>query len=625
MSGFIEYELQRQRLQKRCNEVIRIWNQARSSRTDIETFLESDNGGDLSSVDQFIKEARQRLASSTVEVGVFGSVKRGKSTLINALVGADISPMRVTPETAVPVWIENGDTETKVVLLDGTVLSDLSLEDARIMATQRYKPTKSLNKPLRVQHKLRIPWLPKGVRIIDTPGLDDPSMAEDYEKLTLAELDRVAATIFVVVSPPGLSGEEIRVLKTLSERAVDKLFLVCNFYPDHWDDLEIREQMVEYIERIVAEGAGSAIDRSDVRVYPISAKMGFKAALIEDQEKFEESGVAQLRRDLEKYLSAGALDRMLSFVEYRIKMSAQIVCDLLIQRKQILLSPELIRPFATKLNKDIQESKLNLKELEREIGEAGKLLCAELSEIICGPLVSAIAATSAMTKKNDLEVMSHRLRLQFETASSEASLVFDQRSGYEFARLHRKLFDSFGVEERIRTAGTQMNLSRLAAEIAPSIPKIDMDKTSVAAGGLVTGGVVGLLGGALAGGAGMALLVAGPVGWFVGLALGSIFGMGAGGVATRMMTKDTLNQEHRKAVSDELSSNIAKVRSEIKRATNNWVSELVQNLESFRNSFFGEQERELGRLNGILADKKGRENAISEIDILMENIEDLVG
>ena len=625
MSGFIEYELQRQRLQKRCNEVIRIWNQARSSRTDIETFLESDNGGDLSSVDQFIKEARQRLASSTVEVGVFGSVKRGKSTLINALVGADISPMRVTPETAVPVWIENGDTETKVVLLDGTVLSDLSLEDARIMATQRYKPTKSLNKPLRVQHKLRIPWLPKGVRIIDTPGLDDPSMAEDYEKLTLAELDRVAATIFVVVSPPGLSGEEIRVLKTLSERAVDKLFLVCNFYPDHWDDLEIREQMVEYIERIVAEGAGSAIDRSDVRVYPISAKMGFKAALIEDQEKFEESGVAQLRRDLEKYLSAGALDRMLSFVEYRIKMSAQIVCDLLIQRKQILLSPELIRPFATKLNKDIQESKLNLKELEREIGEAGKLLCVELSEIICGPLVSAIAATSAMTKKNDLEVMSHRLRLQFETASSEASLVFDQRSGYEFARLHRKLFDSFGVEERIRTAGTQMNLSRLAAEIAPSIPKIDMDKTSVAAGGLVTGGVVGLLGGALAGGAGMALLAAGPVGWIVGLALGSIFGMGAGGVATRMMTKDTLSQEHRKAVSDELSSNIAKVRSEIKRATNNWVSELVQNLESFRNSFFGEQERELGRLNGILADKKGRESAISEIDILMENIEDLVG
>ena len=64
---------------------------------------------------------------------------------------------------------------------------------------------------------------------------------------------------------------------------------------------------------------------------------------------------------------------------------------------------------------------MNLKELEREIGEAGKLLCAELSEIICGPLVSAIAATSAMTKKNDLEVMSHRLRLQFETASSEAS------------------------------------------------------------------------------------------------------------------------------------------------------------------------------------------------------------
>ena len=624
MSSFVEYELQRQRLQKRCDEVLRIWDKTRGSRTEVEELLESEIGKDASSVEQFIKEARQRLASSTVEVGVFGSIKRGKSTLINALVGSDISPMRVTPETAVPVWIENGDTETKVVLLDGTILSDLSLEDARTMATQRYKPARSLDKPLRVQHKLRIPWLPKGVRIIDTPGLDDPSMAEDYEKLTLAELDRVAATIFVVVSPPGLSGEEIRVLKTLSERAVDKLFLVCNFYPDHWDDLEIREQMVEYIERIVAEGAGSAIDSSDVRVYPISAKMGFKAAVAEDHEKFEESGVAQLRRDLEKYLSAGALDRMLSFVEYRIRMSAQIVCDLLIQRKQLLLSPELIKPFATKLSQEIQNSKLKLKELEQEIKQSGKSLTTELSEIICGPLVNAISACASATKKNDLEVISHRLRLQFETASSEASQVFDQRSGYEFARLHRQLFDSFGVEERIRTAGTDLNLTRLAAEIAPSIPKIDMDKTAVAAGGLATGGVVGLLGGALAGGAGLALLATGPVGWLVGLALGSIFGMGAGGVAARILTKDTLSEEHRKAVTDELSANVARVRSEISRATNNWASEVVQNLESFRNSFFSEQERELGRLKGMLEDVKGRESSIAKIDTLMDDLQDLV-
>jgi hypothetical protein len=449
-------------------------------------------------------------------------------------------------------------------------------------------------------------------------------MAEDYEKLTLAELDRVAATIFVVVSPPGLSGEEIRVLKTLSERAVDKLFLVCNFYPDHWGDAEIREQMIEYIERIVAEGTGGSIDSSDVRVYPISAKMGFKAATNDDEEKFEESGVAQLRRDLEKYLSAGALERMLSFVEYRIKMSAQIVFDLLIQRKELLVSPELIKPFATQLSKDIHDSKLNLNKLETEIIVAAKALCDELSQIICDPLLKAISAASSATKKNDLEVISHRLRLQFETASSEASMVFDQRSGYEFARLHRKLFESFGVEERIRSAGTRMNLERLAAEIAPALPRIEMDKSAVAAGGLATGGVMGLLGGALAGGAGVALLATGPVGWLVGLALGSIFGLGAGGVATRLMTKDSLNEEHRQAVSEALSSSMAKVKSEINRATNNWGSEVVQNLETFRNSFFKEQENELVRLQRIMADTKGRENAIAQIDHLMEDIQELV-
>ena len=110
----------------------------------------------------------------------------------------------------------------------------------------------------------------------------------------------------------------------------------------------------------------------------------------------------------------------------------------------------------------------------------------------------------------------------------------------------------------------------------------------------------------------------------MGLALGSIFGMGAGGVAARILTKDTLSEEHRKAVTDELSANVARVRSEISRATNNWASEVVQNLESFRNSFFSEQERELGRLKGMLEDVKGREGSIAKIDTLMDDLQELV-
>lgn len=623
MNKFENYESERQRLIKKCDEVVRIWQLASSGKSELEQLLTGSSEGEPSSVDRFINEARMRLASSTVELGIFGMIKRGKSTLVNALVGTDVSPMRVTPETAVPVWIESGDRQTIVVLENGTVLEGLTLEEARLMATQRYKPAKIGEKPLRVIHRLPITWLPPGVRVIDTPGLDDPSLADDYEKLTLAELDRVAATVFILTSPPGPSGEEIRILRSLGARAVDKLFLVCNFYPDQWNDPEVREQMTEYIEGIVADGAGDGVDRSDVRVYPISAKSGFKSSLADDSEGFEDSGVAELRRDLEAYLAGGALERMLGYVEYRIKMSSQLVVDLLLQRRQVLHSPELVKPLASKLKSDIVDSQSRLKELEREIIEASRSLNSELGTIVSRPVQVAIDAVSKATKRPELEVIFHRMRLQFETAASEASSVFDQRAGYEYARLHRKLFDSFGVEERIQAATTGLNLNRAAAEIAPSMPGMNMDKTTVAAGSLATGATLGILGGIVAGGAGMALIALGPIGWLIGAGIGAVAGSAAGGLATHKMTRDTLATDARKSVSDELSLSLARVRAEVDKTTSNWSTQAIDNLQSFSRSFFREREVELERIESILADVKGREREIARIDGLLENLQQM--
>src|SRR5690606_12626482 len=72
-------------------------------------------------VEDCIAQVRGRLQSSSIEVGVFGEVKRGKSTLLNALLGTVVSSMRVTPETAVPVWVENGRGPAEVLHADGRI------------------------------------------------------------------------------------------------------------------------------------------------------------------------------------------------------------------------------------------------------------------------------------------------------------------------------------------------------------------------------------------------------------------------------------------------------------------------------------------------------------------------
>lgn len=61
-----------------------------------------------------------RLDAARLRVLVVGEAKRGKSTLINALLGRDVLPSGVTPLTAVATTVRYGDeSRTEVAFLDG--------------------------------------------------------------------------------------------------------------------------------------------------------------------------------------------------------------------------------------------------------------------------------------------------------------------------------------------------------------------------------------------------------------------------------------------------------------------------------------------------------------------------
>ena len=67
----------------------------------------------------------------------------------------------------------------------------------------------------RVLVRLPLEWLPAGARVIDTPGLADPSLTDVYETYTMTELDRLSVGVFVICYPPGPEASEIRLLSTL--------------------------------------------------------------------------------------------------------------------------------------------------------------------------------------------------------------------------------------------------------------------------------------------------------------------------------------------------------------------------------------------------------------------------
>src|SRR5271165_4842815 len=77
-------------------------------------------------------ELARKTGEGVFRVLVLGEFKRGKSTLINALLGEPILPANVTPTTAVLTVVKYGEERRAIVhYYAGSVRQEVSLDDLR--------------------------------------------------------------------------------------------------------------------------------------------------------------------------------------------------------------------------------------------------------------------------------------------------------------------------------------------------------------------------------------------------------------------------------------------------------------------------------------------------------------
>lgn len=178
---------------------------------------------------------------------VCGSFKRGKSTLINALLGEDVVTTDVTSETITLNRISYGEHSNALVLENGR----------RMLLTDQQLHRDALEEVLasagegHYQLDLRRPIeLLKKVTIIDTPGVDDA--LSDFDDMVNEALMQADAVIYVFSSSYPLSMQEQMFLRTvILPQAHTELFLVSN-YADVLRDAESCEKMWQEIEKRIA-------------------------------------------------------------------------------------------------------------------------------------------------------------------------------------------------------------------------------------------------------------------------------------------------------------------------------------------------------------------------------------
>ena len=206
---------------------------------------------------------RDRLDSARLRVLVVGEAKRGKSTLVNALLGREVLPAGVTPLTAVPaaVVLARPGEEGIEVAFTSAGSDRFPLSELDLFGTERGNPGNCRHVSA-ITVGVNAPILARGVEIVDTPGTGS---VHAHNTAAAAEaLPSMDAAIFVLTADPPVSASERELLREVAGLSV-ALFVVLN-KADYLDAAPLAEA-AEFTSRVVAEAAGRP-----ERLYPLSAQ-----------------------------------------------------------------------------------------------------------------------------------------------------------------------------------------------------------------------------------------------------------------------------------------------------------------------------------------------------------------
>ena len=319
-----------------------------------------------------LDELEQRLSEGRFHLAVLGHVKRGKSTLINALLGEEVLPSSVIPLTALPTFIQYGqhrglriryqDDRQDMVLesvpqipkdngLLGSAgyLLEIQWLNKHLMdfVTEDQNP-KNRKGVLQVYVTHPAPIL-LDVVIIDTPGIGSTYLHNT--EITINFLPQCDAALFMVSVDPPITEVELVFLKEIKNK-VSKLFFVLNKV-DYLTEAELAKALDFYKEVLIRDAGINA----STPIFAVSAKKGLQAKVSNDIQKWNESGLAEVSDHLITFL---AHEKSIVLRDAIGKKALDVFNQIYLQKELEIRSLEL--PLA-KL-----ESRLSL--FERKVAEA---------------------------------------------------------------------------------------------------------------------------------------------------------------------------------------------------------------------------------------------------------------
>jgi hypothetical protein len=203
----------------------------------------------------------ERLAEGRFYVACIGQFKRGKSTLLNALVEDCALPTGVVPITTVPTVLRYGKTRRARVRFEGGSWMVIAPEELMQYVSEEHNP-ENTKQVAGVEVFLPSPLLADGMCFVDTPGLG--SVFAGNTAATQAFVPHIDAAILVVGADPPIARDELALVEEVA-RQVRTVLVVLN-KADRASELE-REVATAFTREMLEKRLGRVVGP----VYEVSA------------------------------------------------------------------------------------------------------------------------------------------------------------------------------------------------------------------------------------------------------------------------------------------------------------------------------------------------------------------
>lgn len=317
-----------------------------------------------------LAELKERLLSGRFHLAVLGQFKRGKSTLLNAMLGQSILPTAVVPLTAIPTWIRAGESlRARVEFADSKKPEEFATPDvAKLSDFLARFVTESANPKNRLGvRKVEVyspsPILNRGVVFIDTPGIG--STFRHNTATTLHFLSECDAAMFLVSADPPITETEVEFLGRVKTR-VSRLFFILNKV-DYLKPPEVNEA-IRFFRKVIGEQAGFP---EDTPIFAVSAREALNAKATGDDDRWRAAGLANVERHLVDFL---AKEKTASLGAAVRQKALDAVEDVVMRLRLLLRSLEL--PLEDLLSR-METFDRRIEDLQRERQDAHDLLAGD--------------------------------------------------------------------------------------------------------------------------------------------------------------------------------------------------------------------------------------------------------